>query len=324
MSSVFLAPFAPNRPHPASVTGKSLTVKSLTVLAVAAALTAISVPAFAQGRAKALESLRVPGDGRAVSFKISLDSGELFLLKAVGSVKVGGDTIDAEYGGFNAGTPGQDVVRGTDVGVDVGITSRNVPAGAMPERRHWFGSYRPDHTYDMIVSGTGHPLTLHLLSNGGRTQGGGITVSVFRLSPAPPALPEPLESLSVPVLDRIVPTAMTTRPTDVYLLQASGSGRVGGGGLGQGDAEFMDYNADGTGQVDVGDFHTDYGLGVDEADQSVSPRLHKWGLWRKDHTYYMLFAGTGRPIHFFFYDVKGGYGDNSKTDTLTVKIFPAP
>lgn len=273
---------------------------------------------------KALESLRVLGDGRAVTFQTSLDAGELFLLKAAGSVKAGGDTIDAEYGGFSAGTPGQDVMRGTDVGVDVGVPAQDVPAGAAPGRRHWFGGYRPDHTYYMIVGGAGRPLTLRLLSSGGRARGGGITVSVFRLSSAPSALPAPLEALAVPVVERIVPTAMTTRLGAVYLLQASGSGRVGGGGLGQGDAEYMDYNADGTGQVDIGDLHTDYGLGVDEVDQSVSPRLHKWGLWRKDHTYSMLFAGTGRPVHFFFYDVKGGYGDNSKTDTLTVKVFPVP
>ena len=294
------------------------------VLAVAAAFVALPVPAFAQARATPLESRRVPGDGRAVSLQTALDAGELFLLKAAGSVKVGADTVDAEFGGFSAGTPGRDVVGGTDVGVDVGVPAQDAPVGAPPGRRHWFGGYRPDHTYYMIVNGAGRPLTLRLLANGGRARGGGITVSVFRLSPAPAALPEALETLSVTVQDRTVPTALTTRPADVYLLQASGSGRVGGGGLGQGDAEFMDYSADGTGQVDVGDFHTDYGLGVDEADQSVSPRRRKWGPWRKDHTYYMLFAGTGRPIHFFFYDVKGGYGDNSPTDALTVKIFPVP
>lgn len=317
MSSFFSARLASERSLPAFVAGRALTV-------LAAAFAAISVPAFAQARAKALESERVTGDGRAVRFQTSLDAGELYLLKAVGSVKVGEDAVDAEYGGFSAGTPGQDVVGGTDVGVDVGIPAQDVPAGVAPGRKHWFGGYRPDHTYYMIVNGAGQPLTLRLLTNGGKARGGGITVSVFRLSPAPPALPKPLESVSVHVLERTASTVLTTRPTDVYLLQASGSGRVGGGGLGQGDAEYMDYSADGTGQVDIGDLHTDYGLGVDEADQSVTPRLRKWGLWRKDHTYYMLFAGTGRPINFFYYDVKGGYGDNSPTDTLTVKVFPVP
>ena len=319
MNFVFQASLHPDRSRPASTSKKRLAGA-----AIIAILAATPSPASAQVRAAALESVRVITDKRAVSFKAPLDAGELFLLKATGTVKAGADSVDAEYGGFGATMPGQDRMGGIDVGVDVGVPAQEGLPGAAPPRSHWFGGYRPDHTYYMIVSGAGRRLTLRLVTGGGRAGPGAITVSVFRLSQAPAMLPQPLETLRVPVLERAVATSLTTRPSTVYLLQASGSGRVGGGGLGQGDAEYMDYKADGTGAVDIGDAHTDYGLGVDEADQGRSPRLHKWGAWRKDHTYYMLFAGTGNPIHFFFYDVKGGYGDNSATDMLAVKVFPVP
>ncbi len=292
----------------------------------AASLIAAASPAFAQARPAALESVRVPAGKEAISFKTSLDTGELFLLKATGTIKVGGSQVDAEYGGFGTGTAGQDRVAGVDVGVDVAgqaASTPNAPAMAAAGRKHWFGSYRRDHTYYQIVTGAGRPLILHLLTSTARGGSGAITVSLFRLSAA--ALPPPLETLQVPVMERTVATALTTRLPNVYLLQCSGSERVGGLNLGQGDAEYMDYTADGTGVVDIGDANTDYGLGVDEADQKVSPRLHKWEqAWRSDHTYYQLFQGTGRPIRFFFYDVKDGYGDNSPTDTLTVRVFSAP
>jgi hypothetical protein len=282
----------------------------------------LAVPAFAEAQMKALESVHV-GTGKAVRLKTSLEAGQLFMLKASGSVQVGGDRVDADGSGSGAAQPGQDSPDGvavTDIGADGAVPAQKTEAQAAPN--HWVtGS---DHTDYMLVSGTGTPLSFRFLAPRNQTGKGAITISVFRLSPAPALLPTPIETIQVPVLDRSVATSLTTRLGALYLLQASGSGKVGGGGLGQGDAEFMDYKADGTGAVDIGDAHTDYGLGVDEADQSVSPRLHKWGAWRQDHTYYLLFAGTGQPIHFFFYDVKGGYGDNSATDTLTVKIFPVP
>jgi hypothetical protein len=51
-------------------------------------------------------------------------------------------------------------------------------------------------------------------------------------------------------------------------------------------------------------------------------RKNWWGPFRNDHIYYMLFAGTGQPISFLYYD--SGYGDNSPTDTITLRIFPVP
>ncbi len=272
--------------------------------AVAIILAAAASPAFSQPSAASLETVRVSAGKEAIRFKTPLDAGQMFLLKATGTLKVGDRRMDA--------------ASDTQTGLDV-----EEEAGGTTTRKRWFGGPRPDHIYYMIVAGTGHPLTLRFSTNEARSASGAVTVSLFRLSAA--ALPPPLEALSVPVMDRKVPTLLTTRPSAVYLLQCSGSGRVGGGGLGQGDAEYMDYKADGAGAVDIGDANTDYGLGVDEADQSISPRLHKWvGPWRADHTYYQLFEGTGRPIQFFFYDVKGGYGDNSPTDTLKVNVFSAP
>lgn len=265
------------------------------------------VPTSAQAQMTALESVQVR-TGSAVRLKTPLEAGELYLLKASGTVQVGTEQVDAE--------------AVTGIGADAAVPAQNTQAQPAPKRGRWVGG--SGHTYYMIVSGAGQPPSFRLLTPRPQTGKGAITISVFRLSPAPALPAPPLATLQVPVLDRSVATSLITRLGTLYLIQASGSGRVGGGGLGQGDAEYMDYNAGGTGAVDIGDANTDYGLGVDEADQSVSPRLHKWGAWRKDHTYYLLFAGTGQPIHFFFYDVKGGYGDNSPTDTLAVKIFPVP
>jgi hypothetical protein len=36
----------------------------------------------------------------------------------------------------------------------------------------------------------------------------------------------------------------------------------------------------------------------------------------------MLYAGTGSPIGFTYYD--SGYGDNSATDQLTLHVFAVP
>ena len=266
-----------------------------------------------------LESLTITGDSRSATFQTRLDQGELFLLKASGAVYFDGETIDAEYDRH-----GEDVAKGMDIGIDVGRRALRPAPGAAPARMHWFGSYSANHTYYIIVTGDGGPLSMTLVAPKSLDEGGAITVSLYRLSGVKSQLPAPLETLAVPVLQKIVPTIMSTRKSTVYLLQCAGQGRVGGGGIGMGDADYMDYNADGSGQVDIGDGNTDYGLGVDEADLSKSPRTHWWGPWRQDHTYDMLFEGTGAPIHFMFYDVAGGYGDNSATDTLTVGVYALP
>jgi hypothetical protein len=266
-----------------------------------------------------LESVRVvPHEG--ATFKSRLDQGELYLLKASGAAGSGVGAVDAEYSGHGA-----DVADGVDVGIDVGLKSLRTAPGIRPSRMKWIGGDRESHTYYMIVTGSGGPLSLKLVTPAGRSETafsdrGAIAVSLYRLS----TLPAPLETLQIPVLQKIVPTILTTRKSSVYLLQAIGQARVGGGGLGQGDAEYMDYRADGVGQVDVGDGNTDYGIGVDEADLSKTPHALWWGPWRQDHTYDLLFAGTGKPIQFMFYDVDGGYGDNSPTEALTVKVYALP
>ena len=272
--------------------------------------------------ATVMESILVPAGGASVASKTLLDSGELFLLKATGVVDTGSDRLDAEYGGFAAGGTGQDVESGIDVGVDTGFKLEHVPAGTTAGRKKWFGSYRSDHTYYQIVTGTGTAVSLKMVAPVGTTGTGSITVSILRLSPYPPNLPGLLETLKAPVTNQTVHSALTTETPVVYLLQASGSGKCGGNNLGLGDADWMDWDVNGVGKEDIGDNNVDYGLGVDEANTAVSPRLRWWGSWRKDHTYYMLFAGTGNTIAFYYYD--SGYGDNSTTDKLTVEIFSVP
>jgi hypothetical protein len=283
---------------------------------------ALAGMATAQAQLTALESVQVPGNGDAVTFKTSFDRGELFLLKASGAVVLGQENMDAEYESSGAAATGTDVLAGTDVGIDIGLKAPRAPKGVVPGRAKWFGGYRADHIYYLIVTGTGQPLTLKLVTGGNQIGTGAITVSLFRLSPAPAALPKPLETMQVSVLEETVQTTMTTSDSAVYLLQTSDSGKVGGGGIGRGDAEYMDFKADGSGAEDVGDRNIDYGLGVDEAELTKSPRHNWWGPFRQDHTYYMLFSGTGQPIHFHYYDA--GYGDNSPTDRLTVNVFPVP
>ncbi len=282
---------------------------------------ALALTPFIQIRAAELESLQVPANGAAVTFKTSFEAGKLFLLKASGSVVLGTDIFDAEYAS-EGGITGTDMVAGTDVGIDVGLKWPRQLKGVVPGRMKWFGGYQADHTYYMIVTGNGRPLTLKLVTGNDRAGTGHISVSLFSLSPATDDFSKPLETLPVSVLEETVHTSLTTSNSVVYLLQCSGSGKVGGGGLGQGDADYMDYNADGSGKVDAGDYNVDYGLGVDETDIKQSPRQNWWGPWRQDHNYFMLFRGTGQPIHFHYYDA--GYGDNSQTDRLTVKIFPVP
>jgi hypothetical protein len=36
----------------------------------------------------------------------------------------------------------------------------------------------------------------------------------------------------------------------------------------------------------------------------------------------MVFTGTGKPVQLLYFD--SGYGDNSQTDKLTVRLFAAP
>lgn len=270
----------------------------------------------------ALESIPVPASGNTVAGKANLDKGEVFLLKAVGTFDMGTDKWDAEFGGFAAGGIGQDQAGGIDIGIDVGLRQGRVLKGAVPGRMKWFGGYRADHVYYMLVTGTGAPLSLKLIRPMGTEGNGSVTVSMYRISPYPQSLKGVLDSLLAPVTQQTVRTALTTDKATVYLLQAGGAGKVGGANLGLGDADYMDWDVNGGGQLDIGDLNVDYGLGVDESNTAQSPRRYWWGPWRKDHIYYTLFQGTGNTIGFTYYD--SGYGDNSTTDKLTVRVLALP
>jgi hypothetical protein len=267
--------------------------------------------------------------------KTSLDMGQIFILKATGSADFGGQKVDAEYA-FGGAMPA-DAMGDTDYGVDIGMLQIHAkvhttvtPPG--PGRMKWGvagGTYRDDHLYYMLVTGEGKPLSLKLTGAGGAGTGS-VTVSLFRLSPAPPAaLGNPLDTVNLPFTKTMMATMMTPEKNKLYILQASGTGKVGGGGTALGDAEYMDWPADGS-RYNEGEAGADFGVGIDESDVlgqkgpgGYKARLRWWGPWRMDHIYYMVYTGTGMPIQMLYFD--SGYGDNNNpTDKMVVKLFAAP
>jgi len=297
------------------------------------------------GNTAAVETIEVPASGSSVSFTTSLMQGGQYLLKATGSVSVGGQVQDAEFASAPGGTGAMDSVGGTDVGIDVGLQPFIPPMGGSkvafgPGRIKWFGGFRADYTYYMVVTGAGKPLTLKLVSSGAAPSGQ-IAVSLFLLTPPPPATDTPtpgpmppappapkigtqvLWTVEVPAVKTIVTSAQAAQNNAVYLLQASGGVRCGGGGLTLGDADYDDWGATGAG-ANNDDGPCDFGVGVDEASMNTCAglRAHWWGPYRNDHIYSMLYTGTGKPIPFLYFD--SGYGDNTATDAITVNVFPAP
>ena len=244
------------------------------------------------GMLAAVESLQVPASGDAVTFKTSLDQGQLFLLKATGAVEIGGQHIDAEYGGFDPSGAGAGDMMGTvDVGIDVGLKQIHAAKGRTevapgPGRMKWFGGFSGEHAYYMTVTGAGAPLSLKLAKPATGTGTGGLTVALLRLSPTPDGIGEPLDTTMVPLVKTKVMTKVTTEKDCIYLLQAAGAGTCGGANLKMGDAEFMDWKADGAGKNE-GEGGVDFGIGVDEPDVGKGvghdPRLRWWGPWRLDH-----------------------------------------
>jgi hypothetical protein len=113
----------------------------------------------------------------------------------------------------------------------------------------------------VIVIGAGAPLTLKTIQPPSSTATGAITISFFRLSPMPTPTPVVLDAFNAPVTNRIVHSNMTTITSIVYLLQVAGSGKLGGNNLGLGDADWMDWAANGDGKVDIGDGNVDCGPG---------------------------------------------------------------
>jgi hypothetical protein len=293
-----------------------------------------AAPAAPTPSAGALETVTVPAGGAAVTTKTTLATGEVYLLKATGAVDLGGMKVDAEYG-FGTGMPA-DEAGGVDLGVDIGEKQihpkvHTTPTPPGPGRMKWGAAgatFREDHVYYMLLTGAGKALTLKLTGPTSAQATGGIDVSIFQLSPTPPkALGTELETVMVPLLKVQVATTMTLEAGKPYILQASGTGKVSKGGFG--DAEYMDYDAEGT-KYNEGESGADFGIGVDELDVGVRPgggatykqRLRWWGPWRKDHTYYMVFTGTGKPLQLLYFD--SGYGDNGAEDKLPLKVFAAP
>lgn len=302
------------------------------------------VDAGSPGTPSALESIALPAAGTAVAFKTSLAQGGLYLLKASGSVAIsGGQTQDAEFASTTGAAEPADMVNGTDVGINVGLLQIHAPMGTKavapgPGRMKWFGSYRSDHTYYMTVTGAGQELAPKLVTAGGSASGS-MAVSLFLLAAPPPAsytpmpgpMPAPaappsigksvIETLYIPNSKTTVHSMLTAASTAVYLLQASGAVRAGGGGLKMGDADYDDWQASGAG-ANNNDGTYDFGIGVDESDIGAGYRMRWWGPFRNDHIYYMLYAGTGSPISFLYFD--SAYGDNIATDAFPMSIFPVP
>jgi hypothetical protein len=284
----------------------------------------------------AAETVEVPASGDTVTMKTSLEMGQLYLLKATGSVDLGAQKVDAEYV-FGGGMPqGMDEMGMVDPGVDIGLPQIHAkvhtsvtPPG--PGRMKWSPTrpYRDDHVYYVTLTGAAKPLSLKLTKPAGAAAGSGsIAVSLFALSPAPPkGIGPEIDSVDVPFVKMMVlskPTVMGKQ----YLVQASGQGKVSANGLG--DAEYMDYDPAGT-RFNEGEAGADFGVGVDESDVlgirqmpgGYKPRTRWWGMWRMDHTYYMLFTGTGKEVQLLYFD--SGYGDNKGPgDHITVKFFEAP
>jgi hypothetical protein len=268
----------------------------------------------------------------AAASPVVLDSGALFLLRALRRVPLSAGWVDAEYAGLDGDPFGAaDVVGQADVGIDVGFTEvlparGRKPAPVTDRRVKWFGAFRGDHVYYMIVTGAGRPLIARLIQPQGAQAGSGtIEISVFRLSPVP-SLGKPLETVMVPAREKVaVHSTLVGEAGKIYLLQAAGEVQVGGPGH-MGDGEFHDYKADGRG-YNEGEEGVDFGVGVDEPVIGLGhdPRARKWGPYRRDHTYYMLYAGTGQPIVLNYHDTggkSGVYKDNA--GSLPVRIFSAP
>lgn len=239
---------------------------------------------------------------------------------------MGGRRLDAER------VDDEDVAGGIDVGIDVGRPApgrgvgRAQPAPG-PGRMKWLAGPGAAPVHYLILAGDGRPLPLTLVKPPGPARGA-LAVAIYPLGP-PPALGPAVDLVRVPVQkderrSRHVPGA-----GEIYVLEAAGVGGVGGGGLKVGDAEYMDFAADGSGRNE-GEAGVDFGIGVDEPavrldlpQGSAHPQRRLWwGPFRGDHVYYVLYAGTGKPVSFTYHDT--GYGDNSRTAALVVRLYRAP
>jgi len=268
------------------------------------------------GGGTALEMLAAPPTGAAIMSTTSLTAGNLYLLRARGTVALGAMSEDAKFTDFAA-----DGIGASATGGGVQVTGFAPPDAKFPPatgENAWFGAYRADHTYYMLVIGGGGPLSFKLVKAGTGTP---IAIAIFLLTSPTSMIGNPIESVKVPmIMPTPVSSMATTQMGAVYVLEGAGTGVVGGGKLG--DAEYDDFSPTGTGALE-GEGGVDFGIGVDEPNTKANyPRLRKWGPIRNDHIYFMLFAGTGSTVSFTYYD--SVYTDNGKTDALTATLFAAP
>ena len=274
------------------------------------------------GPSAPVETISVPASGSTVTTTSKLDLGELYLLRASGVVDLAGASLDAEFlrGGL-------DSIGGVDLGIDNGMKELILPgAGSAapmvgPNRMKWFGPARADHVYYMIVTGAGAPMPFRLIRPAGGGAGTGvISVAIFRLTPAGMSggIGKALDTIMVAFKPRTAIETSVLKPAtgSVVLLRAFGEAQVGGVGN-NGDAEFDDYKG-GT-SANEGEGGKDFGICVDEPC-SVK-RARKWGPYRPDHDYYMLYAGRGMAINFAYCDT-GTYADNA--GGLPVEIYAVP
>jgi hypothetical protein len=275
-----------------------------------------------------LETFEVPASGDAAASKLSLEKDQIFLLRASGAIDFAGTKVDAEFASTD-GTTGMDSAGGADVGLDNGLKelillgAGAAPPKPGPNRMKWFGGFKADHVYYMWLTGAGAPASLKLVKPAGAAAGtGSISVAIYQLTPMPTGLDKPLESVPVSYLTKVAREMSMFKPAGgkVYLLRANGESQVGGPGA-NGDADFDDYGPTST-NANQGEGGADFGVCVDEG--CVAARKLKWGPYRKDHDYYMLYAGTGMPITFAYCDT--GYGDNKGpgTNALPVDIYEVP
>ena len=146
-----------------------------------------SPPGPPGGSSGALEIVRVPASGQPVRTSTTLAMGELYLLKASGTVDLG--TAGRRRVQLRPGSPRRRTAA-SDVGVDIGVPQvqrfvHYTPTPPGPGRTKWFGGYRDDHVYYLTVTGEGAPLTLALTRPPGAAGSGEITVALFALSPTP-------------------------------------------------------------------------------------------------------------------------------------------
>jgi hypothetical protein len=270
-----------------------------------------------------LETFQVLPGGTGTS-KLSLEKDQIYLLRASGAIDFAGTKVDAEYASTD-GTTGMDTAGGADVGLDNGLKelillgAGAAPPKAGPNRMKWFGGFRADHVYYMWMTGAGAAVNLKLVAPAGSAAGSGsIAVAIYQLTPIPTAIGKPIESVPVSYLTKAAREMSMMKPAQghVYLLRANGESQVGGAGS-NGDADFDDYGPTST-NANQGEGGADFGICVDEGCTAL--RKLKWGPYRKDHDYYMLYAGTGMPITFAYCDT--GFGDNK--GSVPVDIYELP